>query len=67
MSKQKALYIAGLKQIILDEVRIDESFINEEQRKKRVNELLSEVNNLNKLITDHFYLRMAKSFQIEKY
>jgi hypothetical protein len=67
MSKQKALYIEGLKQLIRDEVSIDENLFTEEARKKRVIELFRYVNHLNKLITENFYLRMAKSFQIEKY
>ncbi|MCS3795556.1 hypothetical protein [Niastella sp. OAS944] len=67
ISKQKTHYIEGLKQLIRDEVSIDENLFTEEDRRKRVNELFREVNHLNKLITDIFYLRMAKSFQIEKY
>lgn len=67
VSKQKALYIEGLKQLIRDEISIDGNLFTEKDRKRRVNELFREVNNLNKLITDNFYLRMVKSFQIEKY
>jgi hypothetical protein len=57
IDKQKGFYIAGLKQLIKDE----------EKDAERRNELFKSVNNLDKLITDNFYLRMAKSFQSDHY
>jgi hypothetical protein len=66
ISKQKAYYIGGLKQLIVDEVRNDESIGLKEKAEEQEN-LCKKVDELNRLITDNFYLRMAKSFQSEHY
>lgn len=67
ISKQKEFYIAGLKQLIIDEVKIDNNQIREREKDERRKELFGLVDNLNKEITDNFYLRMAQSFQSEHY
>lgn len=67
ISKQKAFYIGGLKQLIIDEEKIDNNTIGKEAKAERKKELLKDVDKLDKLITDNFYLRMAKSFQAGHY
>ncbi len=67
ITKQKQFYIAGLKQLIIDEVGIDNNLISENEKSKRRKELFKLVENLNKEITDNFYLRMAQSFQSNHY
>lgn len=63
ISKQKAYYIGGLKQLIVDELRNDESTFGLKQKAAQQEKLFKKVDDLDKLITDNFYLRMAKSFQ----
>jgi hypothetical protein len=67
IKKQKEYYINGLKQLILDEEKIDNITMGEKEKLKRRNELFQTVSTLNDLITDNFYLRMAKSFQSGNY
>ncbi len=67
ITKQRAYYIAGLKQLILDEEKIDYNTYNHKEKVGRGNELFKKVANLNNLITDNFYLRMAQSFQSDHY
>ena len=67
ITKQKAFYIGGLKQLIKDEVEIDNNVIRENEKDERCNDLFKLVDNLNKEITDNFYLRMAQSFQSDHY
>ena len=52
ITKQKAYYIAGLKQLSVDEGKTD---------------CTTQINTLNNLITDYFYLRMAQKFEHEHY
>lgn len=66
ISKQKVYYIGGLKQLIVDEVRNDKSICLKEKAEVQ-EKLFKKVEELNQLITDNFYLRMAKSFQSEHY
>ena len=67
ITKQKEFYIAGLRQLIIDEVKIDNNVIRENEKDERRKELFKLVDNLNKEITDNFYLRMAQSFQSDHY
>lgn len=63
ISKQKGYYIGGLKQLIIDEVTNDESIFGLKEKLEQQEKLFKKVDELNRLITDNFYLRMAKSFQ----
>lgn len=67
ISKQKAYYIGGLKQLIVDEVTNDQNTFGLKEKAKQQEKLFKKVDDLDKLITDNFYLRMAKSFQSEHY
>ncbi len=67
ITKQREYYIGGLKQLILDEEKIDYNTIGKKEKEERRKELFKKVDNLDKLITDNFYLRMAQSFQSDHY
>jgi len=66
IKKQKAFYIALLKQTIEDEVNNDTETLPKDKpiRKK---ELLKTVDEINSLITDYFYLKMTQQFQNSNY
>lgn len=66
ISKQKELYIKSLRQLIEDESKIDFNTLGNDkiQRNKELNKIVDE---LNRLITDNFYLRRAQEFQHEHY
>lgn len=64
--KEKALYISSLRQIIIDESSIDFNTLGKEKT-ERNNELNKIVNNIDKLITNNFYLKRAQAFQYDKY
>ena len=66
ISKQKALYIASLKQTIEDEVNSDNDNLPK-QKPKTKKELLKTVNEIDSLITDYFYLNMVQEFQYSHY
>lgn len=63
---QKTLYIKSLRQLIDDESKIDNQTFGKEkiQRTKELNKIVDE---LDKLITDNFYLRRAQEFHYEHY
>lgn len=67
ITKQKAHYIAGLRQLVLDEEKIDNNTLPGKEKEERRRELYKEINTLNNLITDYFYLRRAQSFEHEHY
>ncbi|WP_462252533.1 hypothetical protein [Ferruginibacter sp.] len=67
ITKQKEFYIAGLRQLITNEVKIDNYVNSENEKEERRKDLFKLVDNLNKEITDNFYLRMAQSFQSDHY
>lgn len=67
ITKQKEFYILGLKQLIKDEVKIDNNVMGENEKAERRKDLFKLVDSLNKEITDNFYLRMAQSFQSDYY
>ncbi len=66
ISKQKELYIKSLRQLIEDESKIDFNTLGEEKNEqtKKLNKI---VNEIDKLITDNFYLRRAQEFQYVHY
>ncbi|MDB5137664.1 MAG: hypothetical protein JWP37_4267 [Mucilaginibacter sp.] len=66
ISKQKALYIAALKQTIEDEVSSDNETLSK-QKPNNKKELLKTVNEMDSLITDYFYLNMVQEFQYSHY
>jgi hypothetical protein len=66
ISKQKALYMATLKQTIEDEINSDNDTLLK-QKPKDKKELLKTVNEMDSLITDYFYLNMVQKFQYSHY
>ena len=67
ISKQKALYIESLRQLIKDENSIDTETIGVENKLERLKGLNTTIDELEKLISDIFYLRSAQNFQYENY
>ncbi len=67
ITKQKQFYIGGLKQLIIDEVKIDNNVLSENAKAERRKTLFEIVDKLDREITDNFYLRMAQSFQSDYY
>ena len=61
ISAQKELYIKSLRQLIEDEVD------DNKEKPKRMKELNKIVDNLDKLITNKFYLREAQEYHYENY
>jgi hypothetical protein len=66
IKKQKNLYISSIRQLIEDEIKIDSNTLGKEKI-KRSKELNAIVDNLDKLITDNFYLKRAQEFHYEHY
>ncbi len=66
ITKQKEFYIKSLRQLIDDESKIDnETLVNDKiTRSKELNKIVDE---LNKLITDDFYLRRTQEFHYGHY
>ena len=66
ITKQKELYIKSLRQLIEDEIKIDQNTFGKEKidRTKELNKI---VDDLDKLITDNFYLRRAQEFHYGHY
>lgn len=66
IKKQKELYIKSLRQLIEDENKIDPNALGNEkiERIKEQNKIIDE---LDKLITDNFYLRRVQEFQYRHY
>lgn len=66
ITKQKELYIQSLRQLIDDESKIDNKTLGKEkiERNKELNII---VDDLNKLITDNFYLRRTQEFHYRNY
>jgi hypothetical protein len=64
--KLKSLYIESLRQLIMDESKIDFETLGKQKiiRSKKLNEI---VDSLDKLITNKFYLRSAQQFQYDYY
>jgi len=66
VAAQKRLYIAGLRQLVEDELRTDTER-SEEERKAVHMELARIVSNVERAITDVFYLRCAQEFEYRHY
>ena len=66
ISKQKELYIKSLRQLIDDESKIDNETLGNDKI-ARIKELNKIVDDLNKLITDNFYLRRTQEFHYGHY
>lgn len=66
INQQKALYIKSLRQLIKDENQLDFNTLGEE-KPERLKELHQIVDELDKLITNLFYLRQAQEFQYTNY
>jgi len=66
ISKQKELYINSLRQLILDESSVDYLTLGE-QKITRLKELNNKIDNLDVLISNIFYLRMAQELQYNSY
>ena len=66
ITKQKELYIKSLRQLILDESKIDYETRGKEkiERTRTLNKI---VDKLDSAITDIFYLRQAQTFQYDNY
>lgn len=66
INKQKELYIKSLRQLIEDESKIDFETLGQEKIKriKKLNEIVDE---LDRLITDNFYLRRTQEFHYSNY
>jgi hypothetical protein len=66
ITKQKKLYIQSLRQLLVDESNIDHETLGKEKT-ERNNGLHKIIDNLERLITDNFYLRRAQEFQYGHY
>ncbi|WP_265129548.1 hypothetical protein [Chryseobacterium oranimense] len=66
ISKQKALYIKSLRQLVDDEIKIDHQASDQQKadRSKKMNTL---IDNLNEQITNNFYLQRAQAFHYGNY
>jgi hypothetical protein len=67
ITKQKALYINSLRQLIKDESTIDFETLGKSEKAARGQRLNKLVDKLESLITDIFYLRRAQAFQFDNY
>lgn len=66
--KEKKFFIGGLKQKVLDDEQYNfDAAVDVVAKKKRKEELLKLVYELDQLITDHFYLEEAQEFQYSHY
>ncbi len=67
ISKLKQLYLASLKEIIHNEIEVDNENPTEKGKFERKYELLKYVTILDTLITNNFYLKKAQQFQYSYY
>ena len=67
ITKQKALYIKSLRQLIDDKMEVDDVFFSKEAKKERRKDFNEYVDELDKLITDIFYLKRAQEFHYRHY
>jgi hypothetical protein len=66
ISKQKTLYINSLRQLITDELSID--FDSGKKEKLQIQkDLYKTVNDIDRLITNYFYLKETQEFQYSNY
>lgn len=66
ITKQKELYIKSLRQLISDESKIDFNTTGQEKI-KRTKELIKIVDDIDKAITDNYYLRRTQDFHYGHY
>ncbi|MBB2147055.1 hypothetical protein GM921_16240 [Pedobacter sp. LMG 31464] len=66
VSPQKAFFIGSLKQLINEDEKYNMEVVQNEKQSRK-GSLLKKVNELNSLITDHFYLEEAQKFNYSKY
>ena len=66
ITKQKQLYIKSLRQLLADESENDEQ-ITASDKIKRDKELARKINDIDKLITDAFYLRCTQEYHYTHY
>jgi len=66
IKKQKELYLSSLQQLIDDEVLTNKELNNTEKQKLK-NDLAPKLKELNRLITNYFYLKMCEKFQYACY
>jgi hypothetical protein len=64
-SKQKELFIASIRQLVIDEESVNFDYVNSSKKKKRLKELLKSINNLDNLISDYFLLKSAQTYLSE--
>ncbi len=67
IKKEKQLYMALLRQKIVDEVSVDNEIPQKDEKAKRQRDLFKYVKHLDSLITNNFYLKMAEEFQFSNY
>ncbi|MEQ1797205.1 MAG: hypothetical protein ABL872_04590 [Lacibacter sp.] len=67
IKEQKKLYLASLRQIILEELKVDNEIPDKKSKEKRQAELYKYVEHLDSLISDNFYLKKAQEFQYSNY
>lgn len=67
ITKQKAFYIESLRQLIVDKIEADDYSFSEEVKEERIENFNEYVDELDKLITDIFYLRQAQEFHYRHY
>lgn len=68
IAKEKGFFIGGLKQKVLDDERYNfDVAVGAVAKKERKEELLQIVDQINKLISNHFYLKRAQGFQYSNY
>lgn len=67
IGKQKALFILSLKQSTADEIATDNDFTNADEKEKFREQIFAYINDLDKQITDGFYLYYARQFYYNNY
>ncbi|MDQ8005662.1 MAG: hypothetical protein REI64_12735 [Pedobacter sp.] len=63
---QKSFFINSLKQLILDDEKHNKEVLQSE-KKRRKSKMLENLTDLNKLISDHFYLEQSQKFNYKQY
>ena len=67
ITRQKDLYVKSLRQLIDDKMEVDDVPFSEEEKEERSKEFNGFVDELDKLITDVFYLKRAQEFHYRRY
>jgi hypothetical protein len=66
VTMQKSFFIGFLKQLVMDDEKYDLEVTLSDKRERKLM-LIKKINELNALITDHFYLREAQGFNFSQY